>query len=97
MSNTRRQKKAQQRAQRAVERAREQPADPYGLEREVKIARSGVRNVFTPHQPVAQHTFLYGRSTAVKTLVETLNTPGQHVLLYGDRGVGKSSLANVVA
>lgn len=28
--------------------------------------------------------------------MEALNTPGRHALLYGDRGVGKSSLANVV-
>lgn len=33
----------------------------------------------------------------VKKLIEQINTPGQHALLYGDRGVGKSSLANVTA
>lgn len=40
---------------------------------------------------------LFGRQTEVQKLVEALNTPGQHVLLYGERGVGKSSLANVAA
>ncbi|WP_218159804.1 AAA family ATPase [Lentzea albida] len=40
---------------------------------------------------------LFGRQEEVSKLVETLNTPGQHVLLYGERGVGKSSLANVVS
>jgi energy-coupling factor transporter ATP-binding protein EcfA2 len=30
-------------------------------------------------------------------LIEQINTPGQHALLYGDRGVGKSSLANIAS
>lgn len=68
-----------------------------GLEREKKIAESGIRNIFTPHQPIAESDLLFGRQSEVQSLVETLNTPGQHVLLYGERGVGKSSLANVVA
>jgi len=69
----------------------------FGLDREKKISDSGVRNVFTPHQPISEIDLLFGRQAEVKKLVETLNTPGQHVLLYGERGVGKSSLANVVS
>lgn len=71
--------------------------DLFGLERERKIAESGIRNIFTPHQPISEIDLLFGRQPEVQKLVETLNTPGQHVLLYGERGVGKSSLANVVA
>ena len=73
------------------------PADPFGLGRETLIAKSGVRRVFTPHQPISTLDLLFGRQEEVRRLVEALNTPGQHVLLYGERGVGKSSLANVVA
>lgn len=71
--------------------------DIFGIEREQKIAKSGIRNVFTPHQPISEVDLLFGRKPEVQKLVETLNTPGQHVLLYGERGVGKSSLANVVS
>jgi len=46
---------------------------------------------------VSAYELLFGRQEEAQSLVETLNTPGQHVLLFGDRGVGKSSLANVVA
>jgi Cdc6-like AAA superfamily ATPase len=56
-----------------------------------------VRNVFTPHQPISERQLLFGRQEELRALLETINTPGQHVLLYGERGVGKSSLANVVA
>ncbi|MET4780168.1 ATP-binding protein [Glaciihabitans sp. UYNi722] len=62
-----------------------------------KIAESGIRNIFTPHQPIAESDLLFGREAEVRSLIETLNTPGQHVLLYGERGVGKSSIANVTS
>ena len=65
------------------------------LQKEGKILRSGVRNVFTPHMPVRSMELFLGRQREVQKIVEHINTPGQHVLLYGDRGVGKSSLANV--
>lgn len=69
--------------------------DHFGLGREERIMASKVRDIFTPHQPVDQIDLLFGREHEVQKLVENMNTPGQHVLLYGDRGVGKSSLANV--
>jgi hypothetical protein len=69
--------------------------DLFGLEREAKILRSGVRNVFTPHQPIKSLDLFFGRQDEVGKLIEHLNTPGQHALLFGDRGVGKSSLANI--
>lgn len=37
-----------------------------------------------------------GRKEEIRKLIDALRTPGKHVLLYGDQGVGKSSLANVV-
>ena len=68
----------------------------FGLDAEDAIVKSGVRDIFTPHQPISDVDLLLGRQKEVKKLVQTLNTPGQHVLLYGERGVGKSSLANIV-
>jgi Cdc6-like AAA superfamily ATPase len=85
------------RAARRVAKARRTPPDIFGLEREYRISATVVRKVFTPHQPVSAQSLLFGRQREVQTLVQTINTPGQHVLLYGERGVGKSSLANVVA
>ena len=71
--------------------------DFYDLAPESAIVEAGVREVFTPYQPVQPGEELTGRSSEIRKLVEVLNTPGQHALLYGDRGVGKSSLANVVS
>ena len=71
--------------------------DPFGIDREERIKRSGVRGIFTPHQPIHSIDLFFGRTQEVRALIEHLNTPGQHALLFGDRGVGKSSLANVAS
>ena len=70
-------------------------SDLFGLDRERKIARSGVREIYTPHKPIQSSKLFIGRQAEVQRLIEHLNTPGQHALLFGERGVGKSSLANV--
>ena len=72
-------------------------SDPFGLEREEKIRHSRVREVFTPHTPIHSLDLFFGRIVEVRSLIEHLNTPGQHALLFGDRGVGKSSLANIAS
>ena len=71
--------------------------DPFGLQREGRIKSSKVREVFTPHLPINSQNLFWGRQHEVQKLIEHINTPGQHALLYGDRGVGKSSLANIAA
>ncbi len=71
--------------------------DPFGIEREERIKSSGVREIFTPHKPIQSVDLFFGRTLEVRALIEHLNTPGQHALLFGDRGVGKSSLANIAS
>lgn len=70
--------------------------DPFDLNAEIKIINSKIREVFTPHQPINVIDHFFGRKDEVKKIIETLNTPGLHFLLYGERGVGKSSLGNIV-
>lgn len=71
--------------------------DRFGHDRESAILRSGVREIFTPFKPVTDDALLFGRREEIRRLVSQVNTPGQHSLLYGERGVGKSSLATVVS
>ena len=35
-------------------------------------------------------------NTHVRRVIDAVNQTGQHVLIYGERGVGKTSLANVI-
>jgi tRNA(Met) C34 N-acetyltransferase TmcA len=65
-------------------------------EQEQRIKLSGIRNIFTPHRPIKSATLFAGRQPQVRSIGQALDSPGQHVVLYGDRGVGKSSLATVV-
>jgi Cdc6-like AAA superfamily ATPase len=67
----------------------------FGLNRESAIANSKVRQVFTPFSPIDVVDHFIGREKEVSQLVSVINSPGQHALLCGDRGVGKTSLATI--
>ncbi|MDR1706733.1 MAG: ATP-binding protein [Prevotella sp.] len=62
-----------------------------------RIIKSGVRSIFTPHIPIIKVDWLKGRNKELRSLFEHLTTPGQHALLFGERGVGKSSLAETAS
>lgn len=72
----------------------EHSAPTFDEDVEERILASGVREIFTPHKPIRDRKFFHGRGDQVLRLVQAINTPGQHALLFGERGVGKSSLAN---
>lgn len=71
-------------------------ADLFGIEENNKIEKSGVRKVFTPHAPVKIQELLFGRTNVVKQIIAQINTPGAFPILFGDRGVGKTSIASIV-
>ncbi len=66
-------------------------------EDERRINESKVRNIFTPFTPISNLALFQGRKIEMHKGLSALNTPGQHLLLFGDRGVGKSSLANIIS
>jgi hypothetical protein len=63
-----------------------------------KVARiAAVARAFTPGTPVGRLDMLAGRMNQLTDIVSAVSMTGQHVGLYGERGVGKTSLANVLA
>ncbi|HEY1977755.1 MAG TPA: ATP-binding protein [Candidatus Baltobacteraceae bacterium] len=56
-----------------------------------------VGEVFTPAAPIAVAELFAGRKQQVAAVIDAINQPGQHAVLYGERGVGKTSFANVLA
>jgi len=51
--------------------------------------------VFTPSSPIVSQDLFFGRFNQINKIVDAINEKGQHAVLYGDRGVGKTSLANI--
>jgi Cdc6-like AAA superfamily ATPase len=64
------------------------------VEKMKKIAQVG--QAFCPGAPINQYSLFAGRIELVKDVIRGINQRGQHVILYGERGVGKTSLANVM-
>jgi Cdc6-like AAA superfamily ATPase len=56
-----------------------------------------VSRAFTPNTPVDKRALFAGRADQMIKIVDVINSPGQHAILFGDRGVGKTSLANVLS
>lgn len=52
---------------------------------------------FSPSAPIDQRDLFAGRVTQLITVMNALNQKGQHAILFGERGVGKTSLARVLS
>jgi len=59
-----------------------------------RIARAN--RVFTPGYPVQQKDLFSGRAQQLDRTIESLMAPGRHPVIFGQRGVGKTSLANIL-
>ena len=55
-----------------------------------------VGEVFTPSAPVDVKQLFAGRKEQLIQIADVINQKGQHAIIFGERGVGKTSLANVI-
>lgn len=60
------------------------------------LRRYAVNLVFRPAAPVDERALFAGRVSQIDRVLEAVTSPGQHAVIYGERGVGKTSLANVL-
>jgi Cdc6-like AAA superfamily ATPase len=60
----------------------------------VRFMRSG--EVFTPSAPIDNQALFAGRVNQLNRIISAVSQRGQHAILFGERGVGKTSLANVL-
>jgi Cdc6-like AAA superfamily ATPase len=56
-----------------------------------------ITEAFSPGAPIKEHHMLAGRETEKRMLVDAVLQRGKHAAVYGERGVGKTSLANTFA
>lgn len=67
-------------------------------EDQAKLQRyARVAGVFTPGAPIDRLALFAGRVPQILDVINAVGQRGQHVVLYGERGVGKTSLANVLS
>ena len=58
--------------------------------------RFEANQLFTPSSPIAVAEMFVGRLRQAKKIVDAIGERGRHVVLYGERGVGKSSMAQII-
>lgn len=56
-----------------------------------------VGQVFTPGSPINERDLFAGRIEQLEKIIDTISQKGYHAVLFGERGVGKTSLANIVS
>lgn len=56
-----------------------------------------MRENLSPARAISDPRHLRGRQKILTTIDRAFNSPGKHVFIYGDRGVGKTSLAQSAA
>lgn len=56
-----------------------------------------VSSAFTPSAPIDDLDLFAGRTPQAQEVIGAITQKGQHAAVYGERGVGKTSLANVLA
>jgi Cdc6-like AAA superfamily ATPase len=59
--------------------------------------RMKLRNAFTPAQPVADRRLFAGRSGILASMISAIEDQRLHLVLYGERGIGKTSLLHMLA
>lgn len=60
------------------------------------LAQARAKHLFKPSSPIDEERLFSGRLSQVHDLLGVIYESGAHAILYGERGVGKSSLANTV-
>jgi hypothetical protein len=55
--------------------------------------RATIGEVLSPARAISSPEHLKGRQNSLKEIDRSLAMPGRHIFIYGDRGVGKTSLA----
>ena len=55
------------------------------------------KRVFTPARPIIEERFFAGRTSQRDRLFDAVVQRGKHAILFGERGVGKTSLAKIMS
>lgn len=65
-------------------------------EEDWNVLWSEVNDAFSPGAPVQERDLFAGRLEQLRTLLDAVQQRGRHGVVFGERGVGKTSLANIL-
>lgn len=63
---------------------------------DIPSLRFEIGQLFTPSTPIKLADLFAGRQPQIGQLIEAVAEPGRHAVLYGERGVGKTSLSQIL-
>ena len=66
------------------------------IEKDWNLAYARAVQLFEPTSPIDQNRFFAGRIPQAVALLDSVYQKGAHSIIFGERGVGKSSLANII-
>ncbi len=58
---------------------------------------AALREAFTPTRPKQRGSAFFGRYAQMQRIISAIEEERAHIVLYGERGSGKTSLANIIA
>lgn len=61
------------------------------------MVRAKLRNAYTPAQPVTDRRMFAGRTKVLTAVIRAIEDQRLHAVIYGERGIGKTSLLHVLA
>lgn len=64
---------------------------------DIQQRRIAVGSVFTPGSPVSEKDLFAGRIEQLNKVLDASAQRGYHAVVFGERGVGKTSLSNIIA
>jgi Cdc6-like AAA superfamily ATPase len=56
-----------------------------------------INKIFRPAAPIKNPAMLIGRDTKKAIILDSVQSPGVHLAIFGSRGVGKTSILNIVS
>jgi Cdc6-like AAA superfamily ATPase len=66
-------------------------------EKEKQLLIANIRRAFSPSAPIDRYNLFAGRTNQIHDVINAITQRGQHVVIFGERGVGKTSLANILS
>lgn len=73
----------------------DKPAEPWEAS-DWALALSSAKSLFNPARPINQQRLFSGRIGQITDFLNVIYEGGAHAIIYGERGVGKTSLANII-